>query len=225
MTVAHRPQPSKASFMPQKRLKPLSAGHPVSPTSSMPSPGPAGEAPLRGLPAARILPWPLCCGCRGDSGDTLRPGPAVPLLHALLRLGVHTKPHPAPAPTQPLPSPPAPEPWHQQWGRGASPAAHGALRPRCWGTLGSAHPPVKPQPYGDLPLPEGWELLPPSPLQLLGPGGGRSQERGRTQTPNALIPDDGRWQQRLLLTEAVPSDVQLAGTPVTKAESKCWGSG
>lgn len=36
MTVARRPRPSKASFMPQKRLKPLLAGHPVSPMSPMP---------------------------------------------------------------------------------------------------------------------------------------------------------------------------------------------
>lgn len=75
--MARRPQPSKASFMPQMRLKPLLAHHPTSP---MPSLGPC--APLGGgfkRAGGRPVLTLLCSSCRRDFGDTQGLGSACPL--------------------------------------------------------------------------------------------------------------------------------------------------
>jgi len=66
MTAAHRPRPSKASFMPQKRLKALLAGHPVSPTSPVQRDRASGEGSSRGVPETSRASSPFTAiGTRG----------------------------------------------------------------------------------------------------------------------------------------------------------------
>lgn len=100
MTVARRPRPSKASFMPQKRLKPLLAGHSMSPMPGLGPHAPLAEGfkPARGTPALTLL----CCSCRRDFGDTQ--GLALPFPSRERTL---QSPPPRTKPVQPCPPPSA----------------------------------------------------------------------------------------------------------------------
>lgn len=100
MTVARRPRPSKASFMPQKRLKPLLASHSTSPMPGLGPRAPLAEGfkPARGTPALTLL----CCSCRRDFGDTQ--GLALPFPSRERTL---QSPPPGTKPVQPCPPPSA----------------------------------------------------------------------------------------------------------------------